>query len=94
MLMVSYCWMQDAQRLGALMNGDGTAKPELFDIVIRDLALMHGKTESELYELFDPTDTGNYFAWSWLQNPLTMGNVLLIIFGLQAVSPVLQEIDC
>ena len=86
-LMVSYCWMQDAQRLGALMNGDGTAKPELFDIVIRDLALMHGKNESELYELFDPTDTGNYFAWSWLQNPLTMGNVLLINIGFKLFRP-------
>ena len=70
-LIVSYCWTQDAERLGVLMNGDGTAKPELIKIVLRDLAVVHGVSLDWLEELYTP---GDYFAWDWNHNPLSMGS--------------------
>ena len=74
-LIVSYCWTQDAERMGALMNGDGTAQPELINLVFRDLAAIHGVTVEWLQQFY--TD-GNYFAWDWLHDPLTMGPSLFV----------------
>jgi hypothetical protein len=68
-LIVSYCWNQDAHRLGALMKGDGTAKPELIELALRDLAAVHKMEVEQLKEFY----TGEYFAWDWLHDPLTMG---------------------
>jgi len=67
---VSYCWTQDAERIGALVNRDGTAKPELITMVFRDLAAVHGVTVEWLHQFY--TD-GDYFAWDWARDPLTMG---------------------
>ena len=75
-LIVSYAWTQDAERLGALMNGDGTAKPELIEMVFRDLAAVHGVTVEWLEQFY--TD-GDYFAWNWYQDPLTMGSHISLI---------------
>ncbi|KAF9648704.1 hypothetical protein BDM02DRAFT_3260885 [Thelephora ganbajun] len=69
-LIVSYSWVQDAERLGALINNDGTAQPELIELVFRDLAAVHGVTVEWLQNFYK---TGDYFAWDWLRNPLTMG---------------------
>ena len=68
-LIVSYCWTQDAERLGALMNGDGTGKPELIDLAFRDLAAVHGVTVERLQQFYMPEQ---YFAWDWLHDPFTM----------------------
>ena len=70
-LIVSYCWTQDAQQLSALMNGDGTARPELIKMVFRDLAAVHGVRVEWLEQFY--TD-GDYFAWDWTHDPLTMGS--------------------
>ena len=70
-LIVSYCWTQDAERLGALMNGDGTARPELIDLVFHDLAAVHGVNVQWLRQFYTE---GRYFAWDWLRDPLTMGS--------------------
>jgi len=70
-LIVSYCWTQDAERLGALINRDGTGKPELIDLVFRDLAAVHGVTVEWLQQFYTP---GDYFAWDWSRDPLTMGS--------------------
>ena len=70
-LIVSYCWTQDAERLGALMNGDGTARPELIEMVFRDLAAVHGVTVEWLKQFYTE---GDYFAWDWTHDPLTMGS--------------------
>ena len=51
-LIASFCWTQDAQRMGALMNGDGTMRPKLFDLVFRDLAAVHGVTPEWLLERY------------------------------------------
>jgi len=69
-LIVTYCWTQDAERLGALMTGDGTARAELLDLIFRDLAAVHGVTADWIKQYY--TD-GDYFAWDWLHDPLTMG---------------------
>lgn len=69
-LIVSYCWTQDAERLGALMKGDGTARDELLDVVFRDLAAVHGMTDvNSIKQYFEA-----YHAWDWLHDPLTMGS--------------------
>ena len=73
-LIVSYCWTQDAERMGALINGDGTGKPELIDLVFRDLAAVHGVTVEWLKQFYKD---GDYFAWDWLHDPLTMGSSFL-----------------
>ena len=70
-LIVSYCWTQDAERLGVLMNGDGTAKPELIKIVLRDLAAVHGVPLDWLEKFYTP---GDYFAWDWNHNLFSMGS--------------------
>ena len=70
-LIVSYCWTQDAERMGALINGDGTVKPELLDVVFRDVAAVHGVTVEWLKQFYTP---GDYYAWDWLHDPLTMGS--------------------
>lgn len=85
-LIASYCWNQDAQRLGVLMNGDGTAKPKLIEMMFRDLAAIHGVTVEWLKEFY--TD-GDYFAWDWNNDPLTMGLHILSI----AATTLLNMID-
>jgi len=67
---VSYCWTQDAERLGALIHSDGTAEPELIDLVFRNLAAVHGVHVQDIKNYYTP---GDYFAWDWLHDPLTMG---------------------
>ncbi|KAF8888786.1 hypothetical protein BD779DRAFT_431495 [Infundibulicybe gibba] len=67
-LIASYCGMEDAQRLGALM---GTGKQEFEDqikeMVIRDLALVHDVSEDFLNNQYK-----EHFAWNWHQ-PRFMG---------------------
>ena len=70
MLIASYCWTQDAERLGALIHSDGTADPELIDLVFRDLAAVHGVQVQDITKYYT---RGDYFAWDWLHDPLTMG---------------------
>lgn len=69
-LIVSYCWTQDAERMGALITADGKAQPELIELVFRDLAAVHGVKVEWLRQFY--TD-GDYFAWDWNHDPLTMG---------------------
>ena len=69
-LIASYCSSQDAERLGALINGDGTAQPELIKLVMNDLAAVHKYDVEKLWKLYTP---GDYFAWDWSHDPLTMG---------------------
>lgn len=64
----SYCWTEDAQRLGAWIKADGTADPRLITTVLGHLAQVHG---------YDPTGdyAQDYFAWNWATNPYSMGMV-------------------
>ena len=69
-LIVSYCWTQDADRVSAFINRDGTVAPRFIDVVFRDLAAVHNVNVEWLRQF----DTGEYFAWDWLRDPLTMGS--------------------
>lgn len=73
-LIASYCWTQDAERIGALINDDGTAKQGLIDLVLRDLAAIHDVSVEWLRKYYTP---GDHFAWNWSSNPLTMGSSFL-----------------
>ena len=70
MLIASYCRTEDAERFGALIHPDGTAEPELIDLVFRDLAAVHGVTVNDIRKYYRK---GDYFAWDWARDPLTMG---------------------
>ena len=70
-LIVSYCRTQDAERMGALINRDGTGQPELINLVFRDLAAVHGVTVDWLKQYY--TD-GDYFARDWSRDSLSMGS--------------------
>lgn len=74
-LIVSYCGIQDAERLGAFIHHDGTAEPELIDQVLHDLADIHDVDIETLNEYY----TGEYFAWDWLRDPLTMGSFFFAV---------------
>jgi len=69
-LIVSYCWTQDAERLGALIGQDGQAAPKLIQMVIRDLAAVHGIDQSAIPPFDSVKDV---FAWDWTHDPNTMG---------------------
>jgi len=69
-LIASYCWTQDAERLGAFIHPDGTAEPELIDLMFRGLAAVHGVEVKDIKKYYRE---GDYFAWDWLRDPLTMG---------------------
>lgn len=72
-LIVSYCWTEDAYRLGGMINSDGTADPRLIDMVLRDLSVIHDGTNVSQY--YTP-DASNYYAWSWTNYPQTLGENL------------------
>ncbi|KAG9124881.1 hypothetical protein FRC07_009897 [Ceratobasidium sp. 392] len=64
-LIASYCWTEDAERLGALIDKDNKV---VLDLVLRELADIHNVTvdflRSQLIELK---------GWSWSHDPYTMG---------------------
>ena len=66
-LIASYCWTEDASRMGALIDdkdGDGRLK----ELVLRDLADIHDLTVDYLREQLIECK-----AWSWSHDPYTMG---------------------
>ncbi|KAG8740117.1 hypothetical protein FRC10_004746 [Ceratobasidium sp. 414] len=64
-LIASYCWTEDAERLGALIDKDDKV---VLDLVLRELADIHNVSvdflRSQLIE---------YKGWSWSHDPYTMG---------------------
>ena len=71
-LIASYCRTHDAERLSALILPDGTVKPELLDLVFRNLATIHSVTVDYIKENYD-NKPENCFAWDWVHDPLAMG---------------------
>ncbi|KZT32830.1 FAD/NAD(P)-binding domain-containing protein [Sistotremastrum suecicum HHB10207 ss-3] len=71
-LIVSYCWTNDAERLSALIRENGRADPCLIPLVLRDLAKVHNIELAWLKDQYDDQEDGrNYHAWSWLSDPLS-----------------------
>lgn len=71
-LMVSYCWTEDANRWGALVGE--RSEEELKDIVLRDLVAVHGFYRDAGYE-FLADQWVEHFAWSWSEQPEFMGTL-------------------
>ena len=71
-LVTSYARLQDAQRLTALINPDGTAKPRLLDMIFYDLAAVHA-VEVDYIKRYYQNRKEDFFAWDWGQDPLAMG---------------------
>ena len=68
-LMASYCWTQDALRLGSLIKGKGTKEEKLLlDIIYKDLAEIHGQ-EPQWYK----DQTVDYHAHDWYHDQYSMG---------------------
>jgi monoamine oxidase len=72
-LLASYTWAQDATRTGSLVNNrlSPAGEEELVELVLRDLARLHGQTTS--YEKIRAAFTGVHHAYSWPQDPTTSG---------------------
>ena len=69
-LIASYCWTDDADRLGALTTNE-ELKPVLVKLVLRELARIHDlDVEFLRWELLDT------HAWSWSHDSRTMGTCL------------------
>ncbi|GJE84140.1 amine oxidase [Phanerochaete sordida] len=64
-LIASYCWTEDAEKLGALI---GSCDQVLVDLVIRELSNIHNVTVDFLRNQLIDT-----FAWDWSRDPCTMG---------------------
>lgn len=83
-LLCSYKWQQDAQRIGTLISSSScheTAREEeaaLKELVLRDLALLHAHhhkkdlTPEQVYEMIAPLYVDHY-AHDWYHNPNTFG---------------------
>ena len=71
-LIASYCWTEDASRLGALIDND---KNFLVDLVLRELAEIHNVDLDYLTRQLMGTH-----AWSWSHDPYTMGKQTLLVY--------------
>ncbi|KAG0694127.1 hypothetical protein DFH29DRAFT_1073006 [Suillus ampliporus] len=68
-LIASYCWTSDAERLGALINtGKEEYKEQLKELVLRNLSDVHDVPYDFLLGEFR-----EIFSWDWSNDPLTMG---------------------
>ncbi|KAH7922347.1 amine oxidase [Leucogyrophana mollusca] len=64
-LIASYCWTEDAIRMGALIGNDDSI---MVDFVLKELADIHNLDEQFLRD-----QLLNYKGWNWAHDPLTMG---------------------
>ena len=75
-LIASYCWTYDAERLGALIGtGETQYDRQLLTLAIRDLAAVHNVDYDWLYMQVDDLEK-DVFAWDWNHNPLSQGSVV------------------
>ncbi|KAG4442373.1 hypothetical protein IFR05_002151 [Cadophora sp. M221] len=78
-LLCSYTWSQDAQRIGSLIGSDGKGKSdELLELCMKNLALLHSNviSEREIREqLMD------YHAYDWGADPNMSGGVAMFAPG-------------
>ncbi|KAI0341013.1 FAD/NAD(P)-binding domain-containing protein [Trametopsis cervina] len=72
-LIVSYCWTQDADRMGALFDHyTGKINELLLTMVLKELALLHGLEYNFLRDLVEDRER-DCFAHDWSRDPHTMG---------------------
>jgi monoamine oxidase len=69
-MIASYNWCQDASRFGSLIKGhDSLEEKQLIDIILRDIAVLHGVE----YEWLKEKQYEDHFAWNWNQYEYTRG---------------------
>ncbi|KAI1174614.1 FAD/NAD(P)-binding domain-containing protein [Nemania sp. FL0916] len=68
-LLASYTWAQDANRMSSLVDDDN--KGELEELILRDLARLHAGRIT--YDQIKSAYTGECKAYSWSQDPTTAG---------------------
>ncbi|KAI0410483.1 FAD/NAD(P)-binding domain-containing protein [Xylaria grammica] len=69
-LLASYTWAQDADRMGSLVNSND--ETELVELILRDLARLH-EGRGVTYDGIKNSFTGVYKAYSWSQDPAAAG---------------------
>ncbi|KDQ16658.1 hypothetical protein BOTBODRAFT_172778 [Botryobasidium botryosum FD-172 SS1] len=68
-LIASYCWGNDALRLGSLMSGSNSADEKmLVDLVLRELTILHKLEPGFLHE-----QLVDFYAKNWYADPFTGG---------------------
>lgn len=68
-LIASYCWTNDAERMGSLIGtGKQNFEDQLKHLVLSNLAAVHNTTLEYLNERFV-----DIYSWDWNHDPLTMG---------------------
>jgi len=77
-LLVSYTWSAEAERIGALINrGSPDHEEPLKDLLFHDLARLHAKSgDDDDYQRLHKLISDSYldhFAYNWYQNPRTVG---------------------
>lgn len=75
-LLVSYTWSQEAQRIGALINRKSPDDEEdLKKVLFHDLARLHAKDDEEYQHLLKiiTESYSSHFAYNWSQNPHSVG---------------------
>ncbi|KID96329.1 flavin containing amine oxidoreductase, partial [Metarhizium majus ARSEF 297] len=78
-LLVSYCWGQEAERIGALINNRQSpqAEAELKEVLVHDLARLHAGNDShDEYVRVHKIIAGSYldhFAHDWSADPYSAG---------------------
>ncbi|KAF8343482.1 hypothetical protein F5887DRAFT_973207 [Amanita rubescens] len=82
-LIASYCFGEDAQRLGALINKD---MQRLSKLVLKELADIHDMDLDFLRsELIDT------FAWSWSDDLHSMGNAFFFVIALRLIDALIKD---
>jgi monoamine oxidase len=74
-LLCSYTWQADAERIGSWIGQDGD-EPDLINLILQDLARMHAsQTQSaeELLTIITKSYTKQYYAHDWTHDPNTAG---------------------
>lgn len=75
-LLVSYTWQQDAERIGAIISAASPAgEDELKALLLRELARLHTTTPSDEAKLFDIISASylDHYAHDWSHDPTTAG---------------------
>ena len=70
-LLCSYTWAQDAQRIGSLITDNSPeGEEELMDVILRNLARLHANSISydEIHEAYM-----THYSWDWSKDQYTSG---------------------
>ena len=92
-LLCSYTWSQDAQRIAALISKDSPAgEDELKDLLIRNLTLLHAPTKEEYNSTFEMISKSyiSHHAYDWYRDPNMSG--AFVYFGPGQFSVMYREI--